>query len=104
MGVEEQVSKLREEVGITDDVLIECARATYNMLDAGRPAEAAVMAKGLVAADRRNPYYRSLLGTALMRGGKRAEALEVVDQGLQYAPGDKDLVALRSALVPPSSP
>jgi predicted Zn-dependent protease len=100
MSAEEQMNQLRQEVGITDDVLNECARQTFNMLDAGRPGEAAVMAKGLVAAARRNPYYRTLLGTALLRAGKRTEALEVVDLGLQYAPGDKELEALRRVLVP----
>jgi predicted Zn-dependent protease len=100
MGIEEDINQFRQETGITDDVLRECARIAFNYLDVGRPIEAEVVAKGLVAADRRNAYYRTLLGTALLRKGQRKDALEVVNKGLEYNPGDRDLEALRAVLAP----
>jgi predicted Zn-dependent protease len=95
---------LRAELGITDDVLTVCARTVYDLLKAGRPEEAAKAAKGLVVADKKNAYYRTLLATALLRKGDYKAALAVVDEGLTHQPGHADLSTLRTSLAKALTP
>lgn len=89
---------LAEELEIPESVLQQAAQITYDLLSAEQFDDAVAMARGLVAADGRNWYYRSLLGTALFRRREMKAALEVVEEGLKHAPGNEDLTQLRSSI------
>jgi hypothetical protein len=92
------IKQLRADVGITDDALAVCARMAYDLLGAGRPAEAEVIARGLVAADDLKSYHWNLLGTALLNKSQVVDALATVDEGLRRLPGDPELARLRETV------
>jgi hypothetical protein len=96
---DEFIKELRTDAGITDDALTVCARKAYDLLGAGRPKEAEVVARGLVLLDKTNAYYRTLLATALLRKLALKDALTVVDEGLAHSPGNEGLTGLRGALL-----
>jgi hypothetical protein len=98
--MKDPITELREEIGITDEALNLCAKTAYDLLKSGRPHEAAKVSKGLIVADRKNPYFRTLYATALVRKREYKEALAVVDEGLTHSPQDQHLVALRESLLP----
>jgi hypothetical protein len=89
---------LAEELNITKELLLMAAERTYDLLGTEQYDDALVMAQGLVAADGDNWYYRTLLGTALLRKRQLKKALVVVDEGLRRTPGNADLVTLRSTI------
>jgi hypothetical protein len=92
------IKQLRADVGITDDALAVCARMAYDLLGSGRPGEAEVIARGLIAADDLKSYHWNLLGTALLNKSQVADALATVDEGLKRLPGDPELTKLREAM------
>ena len=84
----------------TDPVLLDLAAVTaFQYLQNGRAQQAEVISRGLVAANHRFWYYRTLLGFALQRLGRIAEAIQQTDEGLEYQPGQPDLLALKAVLV-----
>jgi hypothetical protein len=98
--MKDPIMQFREEMGITDAALMACAKQAYDLLSAGRPQEAAAVSEGLVAADKKNAYYRTLYATALLRKREFKAALAVVDEGLTHSPGNKELSDLRQVLTP----
>jgi predicted Zn-dependent protease len=86
---------LAEEYEIPKQLMLMAAERTYDLLNAEQYDEALVMAEGLVAADDKNPYYRTLLGTVLLKRRQLKKALAIVDDGLKFAPNDAELAALR---------
>ena len=91
-------TSLAEEFNIPEAVLKQAAQMAYDLLTADQLDDAVVLARGLVAADEGNWYYRSLLGTALYRKRELKSALEIVDDGLKFQPGQEDLTALRRSI------
>jgi Flp pilus assembly protein TadD len=85
-------------INISPALLQDCAAKAYEFCQSQNYTQAQVLARGLVAADHRDWYYRTLLAVCLQKLGRTAEAIEVVDQGLRYCPGQPDLLALRAAL------
>jgi Flp pilus assembly protein TadD len=85
-------------LAISESVLRDCAIQGYEMCKAGRYADAEVVGRGLVAADHRDWYFRTLLAVPLAKLGRKAEAIQVIDEGLRFHPGHRDLVALRASL------
>lgn len=85
---------------IPTGALESCVLRTHELLCSGDPATAEILARGLVAADHTHWYHRALLAIALQMLGRRAEALEVVDEGLALVPADAELRALRACLAP----
>jgi hypothetical protein len=84
----------------TDPAVYEFATITaFECLRNGQSHQAEVISRGLVAADHRFWYYRTLLGFALQRLGRVGEAIEQMDLGLKYNPGHSDLLALKAVLV-----
>jgi hypothetical protein len=88
-------NSLAFEFGIPAQILNQAASAAYAFILTYDLDNAIGMARGLVAADATNWYFRELLGTALFRNGNRTEALEVIEEGLAYAPESAKLVDLR---------
>lgn len=86
------------ELGITADVLKRGTTAAYDYLQAGLYDRAIEMARGLVAADTTNWYYRHLLANALYRKNDCKAALEVIDAGLKFAPNCAELSELRTVV------
>lgn len=91
-------TSLAEEFDIPDTVLKQAAQMTYDLLAAEQLDDAMVLARGLVAAEEGNWYYRSLLATALFRKREMKSALEIVEEGLKFQPNQADLVALRRSI------
>jgi hypothetical protein len=86
-------------LGTSRAVLNRATTTAYECLQNGQLHEAEVIGRGLVAADHRSWYYRTLLAFTLQRRGRIADAINHVDQGLKYSPGHPDLLTLRSVLV-----
>jgi Flp pilus assembly protein TadD len=89
---------LYQMLKVSPSVLRDCAVQGYELCRSKRFAEAEVIARGLVAADHRHWYFRSLLAVCLVALRRFAEARQVVDEGLRLCPGHRELVALRAAL------
>ena len=83
---------------ISPALLQDCAAKAYEFCQSQNYTHAEVLARGLVAADHRDWYYRSLLAVCLQKQGRKAEAIQVVEEGLRYRPAHPELVALRAAL------
>jgi predicted Zn-dependent protease len=92
----EMKQSLALELGIPADVLKCGTTAAYDYLQAGLYDRAIEMARGLVAADTTNWYYRHLLANALYRKNDGKAALEVIDAGLKFAPNSAELSELRT--------
>jgi predicted Zn-dependent protease len=93
-----QPQSLAEELDIPKQLLLMAAERAYDLLNAEQYDESLVMCEGLVVADESNAYYRVLLGTVLLKKRQLKKALVVVDEGLKRAPGNADLVTLRSTI------
>ena len=89
---------LKSLLRIPEAPLLDCAAKAYELCQQGHHAQAEVIGQGLVATDHHNWYYRTLLAVSLSKLGRRVEARHVVDEGLRFHPGQRDLVSLRAAL------
>ena len=79
--------------------VIDCARrmAYQSHLD-GRHEDAALICRGLLAADHHCPWSRSLYAASLRALGHPAAALAQVQRGLRHHPDHPVLVALHADL------
>jgi hypothetical protein len=89
---------LAHKFGIPRQVLDEAANAAYTYLVTDCLDQAIEVARGLVAADAGNWYFRELLATALWRQGENRKALAVIDEGLGHTPGIASLTSLRASI------
>lgn len=96
------IQTLRATAGITDEALNVCAKSAYDLLRVGHLSGALTVARGLVAADHRNSYYRVLLATALIRTGDLEAARKVISDGLAFDPENVGLLRLQPSLERPS--
>ena len=85
-------------LSISRESLSACARKAYELFAAGQYREAEVFGRGLVAADHRDWYYRTLLAATLQKQGRTQDAVAILDEGLTYLPANPDLLALRAVL------
>jgi Flp pilus assembly protein TadD len=86
-------------ISIDPALLYQAAVTSYECLQNGQLHEAEVISRGLVAANHRFWYYRTLLAVSLQRLGRVAEAIDQTNEGLKYQPGHPDLLALKAVLV-----
>jgi hypothetical protein len=83
---------------IDQRTLDDCAKHAYSLLQESAFSQAEVISRGLVAANHRFWYYRTILAVTLQKQGRLAEAIEQVNEGLRYQPGHSELVALKRVL------
>lgn len=89
---------MRAIVNIPMEVLDQAMATAYQLYRAGRLAEAQVLCTGLLAADHRYWWAYGLSAAILRRAGRLTEALQQIDRGLRYEPGQPKLLATRAAL------
>ena len=79
--------------------LIDQARSlAYQCHRHGRPQQAAILCRGLIAADHRYWWSYSLYAATLRRLGRARDALALLDIGLTYEPDAPKLLLMRSEL------
>ena len=89
---------MRAILGISEEALDAVMAVAYQLYQAGRYPEVVILCRGLIAADHRYWWSYSLHAATLRRLGRLDEALEEVDKGLVYEPGQPKLLALRLEL------
>jgi predicted Zn-dependent protease len=86
-------------LGLDQEALDHVMATAYLLYQAGRYAEVDVLCRGLIAADHTYWWSYSLHAAALRRLGRLSEALEQVDQGLSFEPGEKKLQLMRGEIL-----
>ena len=89
---------LKAMLKISPALLHDCAVKAYELCQGGLFTQAEVIARGLVAADHRDWYYRTLLAVTQQKLGRPADARTTLDEGLTFCPAHPELLALRAAL------
>ena len=89
---------LRVPLEIPDDALDQAMGIAFQLYKGGRYAEAEIVCRGLLACDHLYWWPHSLLAAILRRIGRSAEALEAVERGLQFEPGQPKLLLMRAEL------
>jgi hypothetical protein len=84
---------------IDPDTLDVARRMAFDLVGNGAFDKAEVISRGLVAADHRFWYYRTLLAVSLQKLGRVGEAIDQVNEGLKYEPGHPELSALKTVLL-----
>jgi len=90
---------MRSIFGIPEEALDAVMATAYQLYQAGRYPEVAVLCRGLIAADHTYWWSYSLYAATLRRLGRLRDAVAQVDQGLVYEPGAPKLVAMRAELL-----
>jgi hypothetical protein len=90
---------MRSIFGIPEDALDAVMATAYQLYQAGRYPEVAVLCRGLIAADHTYWWSYSLYAATLRRLGRLRDAVAQLDQGLVYEPGAPKLVAMRIELL-----
>jgi hypothetical protein len=90
---------MRSIFGIPEEALDAVMATAYQLYQAGRYPEVAVLCRGLIAADHTYWWSYSLYAATLRRLGRLRDALAQVDQGLVYEAGAPKLVAMRAELL-----
>ena len=90
---------MRAIFGIPEDALDAVMATAYQLYQAGRYPEVAVLCRGLIAADHTYWWSYSLYAATLRRLGRLRDAVAQLDQGLVYEPGAPKLVAMRIELL-----
>jgi tetratricopeptide (TPR) repeat protein len=86
-------------LGIDQEPLDHVMATAYLLYQAGRYKEVDVLCRGLIAADHRYWWSYSLHAAALRRLGRFTEALEQVDNGLRFEPGEAKLLLMRGEIL-----
>src|SRR5262245_26314568 len=89
---------MRDIFGIPEEALDAVMATAYQLYQAGRYPEVEVLCRGLIAADHKYWWSYSLYAAALRRLGRLREAIEQLDRGLVYEPGEAKLLLMRSEL------
>jgi hypothetical protein len=90
---------MRSIFGIPEEALDAVMATAYQLYQAGRYPEVAVLCRGLIAADHTYWWSYSLYAATLRRLGRLRDAVAQLDQGLVYEPGAPKLVAMRIELL-----
>lgn len=80
------------------DILAICRKAAWDLYKASNFEQAAIVARGLVAADPSDWYHHALFAATLQKQRRFVHALARVDDGLAQVPGQADLLELRAAI------
>ena len=89
---------MRSIFGIPEEALDAVMATAYQLYQAGRYPEVAVLCRGLIAADHKYWWSYSLYAATLRRLGRLQEAMDQLEQGLAYEPHEPKLLLMRSEL------
>ena len=89
---------MRSIFGIPEEALDAVMATAYQLYQAGRYPEVAVLCRGLIAADHTYWWSYSLYAATLRKLGRPREAITLVDKGLVYEPDEPKLLLMRSDL------
>jgi len=89
---------MRSIFGIPEEALDAVMATAYQLYQAGRYPEVEVLCRGLIAADHRYWWSYSLYAGTLRRLGRLREAVEQLERGLVYEPGEAKLLVMRDEL------
>ena len=89
---------MRSLLDIPEDALDAVMATAYQLYQAGRYPEVAVLCRGLIAADHKYWWSYSLYAATLRRLGRLREALDQLEKGLSHEPGEPKLLLMRSEL------
>jgi tetratricopeptide (TPR) repeat protein len=92
-------TRLKDLLGIPEQVLDHVMASAYQLYQVGRYAEVEVLCRGLIAADHRYWWSYSLYAAALRRLGRYEEALAQIDRGLSYEPQQSKLLLMRGEIL-----
>lgn len=86
-------------LGLDQEPLDHVMATAYLLYQAGRYKEVDILCRGLIAADHTYWWSYSLHAAALRRLGRFTEALEQVDSGLLFEPGEAKLLLMRGEIL-----
>lgn len=86
-------------LSIPADALEQVMATAYRCFCAGAYADAEILCRGLIAADHRHWYPRTLYAATLVRAGRPREALAQIAEGLRRHPGQPRLMALKKEIL-----
>jgi len=89
---------MRSIFGIPEAALDAVMATAYQLYQAGRYPEVAILCRGLIAADHKYWWSYSLYAATLRRLGRLPDAIAVLDQALVYEPDSAKLLLMRSEL------
>jgi tetratricopeptide (TPR) repeat protein len=87
--------------GISDSTLDAVMALAYRLHRAGRNPEAAILCRGLIAADHKYWWSYSLYAAALRQLGQLDQALVQLERGLAYEPDNPKLLAMHTQFCQP---
>jgi hypothetical protein len=85
-------------LGRDQEPLDHVMATAYLLYQAGRCKEVDVLCRGLIAADHTYWWSYALHAAALRRLGRFTEALEQVESGLLFEPGEAKLLLMRGEI------
>jgi tetratricopeptide (TPR) repeat protein len=90
---------MRDLLQIPDEALDHVMATAYQLYQVGRHQEVEILCKGLIAADHKYWWSYSLYAAALRRLGRLEEALQQLDRGLIFEPGESKLLLMRGEVL-----
>jgi hypothetical protein len=90
---------LHAALAIPHTVVEQAMAAAYGCYCSGRYADAEILCKGILAVDPNGWWPYSVYAATLRALGRHREALGVIHAGLQRAPGQPKLLAMREAIL-----
>jgi thioredoxin-like negative regulator of GroEL len=90
---------LHAVLALPHSVVEQAMSAAYGCYCSGRYDDAEVLCKGILAVDPTGWWPYSLYAATLRALGRPREALAVIHAGLQRAPGQAKLLAMREAIL-----
>jgi predicted Zn-dependent protease len=90
---------LHAVLALPHSIVEQAMSAAYGCYCSGRYDDAEVLCKGILAVDPTDWWPYSLYAATLRALGRPREALAVIHAGLQRAPGEPKLLAMRAAIL-----
>lgn len=94
-----ETTPLKTILNLSGEALDQVMATAYVLYQVGRYTEVEVLCKGLVAADHQYWWSYSLYAAALREMGRLPEALQQIELGLRWEPGQPKLLEMRSELL-----
>ena len=94
-----ETTTMKDLLGIPEEALDQVMATAYQLYTSGYYDHAATLCRGLIAADHTYWWSYSLYAAVLRRLGRVQEALEQIDRGLVYEPGESKLLLMRGEIL-----
>jgi predicted Zn-dependent protease len=94
-----ETTTMKDLLGIPEAALDQIMAIAYQFYASGHYQRATTLCRGLIAADHQYWWSYSLYAAVLRRLGRLQEALEQIDLGLAYEPGESKLLLMRGEIL-----